>query len=247
MRSLSEARGRIAVVPARGGSKRIPRKNVIDFHGKPMITWPLEMLLSSGRFEAVIVSTDDAEIAAIAAATGPVVVVKRPENLAGDDVPTAPVIVHAVEAFEKQHGSAVSRVTVLYPTSVFTTQNHLVRADELLASSGARLVMSVGRYRSPISRAWSRSASGLMQRLDPLSHLATSQSLSEAFFDAGQFYVSDRCAWEDWQSDPAMSVCGFVLPALEAIDIDSSEDLEFAREAFGAREKLDDEPDLCGG
>jgi N-acylneuraminate cytidylyltransferase len=247
MRSSNEVTGHIAVVPARGGSKRIPRKNVIDFHGKPMITWPLEMLLLTGRFEAVIVSTDDAEIAAIAAETGPVVVVKRPNELAGDDVPTAPVIVHAVEEYEKQHASVVSSVTVLYPTAVFTTQDHLVRADELLASSGARLVMSVGRYRSPIARAWSRTASGLMQRLDPLSHLATSQSLSEAFFDAGQFYVADRRAWEDWQSDPAMAVCGLVLPALQAIDIDNSEDLQFAQQVFIAMEKFDDESDLRGG
>ena len=243
MTSSTEARGRIAVVPARGGSKRIPRKNIVDFHGKPMIHWPLEMLLSSGGFEAVVVSTDDPEIASVATQAGPVHIVERPADLAGDEVPTAPVVVHAVEEIERRLGLEVQVVTVLYPTSVFTTHEHLAEADSLLASSGARLVMSVGRFRSPLARAWSRSAAGLMERLDPARHLRPSQSLPEAFFDAGQFYISDRTAWRDWEAEPTMAVCGLVLSAIDAIDMDSPADLQFAREVFNLRLKSHDRRD----
>ena len=235
MTSSVDVRGRIAVVPARGGSKRIPRKNIIDFHGKPMICWPLDMLLSSGRFEAVLVSTDDDEIARVASESGSVDIIKRPGELAGDEVPTAPVIVHAVEEFQRRSGSEVQVATVLYPTSVFATSEHLARADQLLGASGAQLVMSVCRYVAPIERAWRRDANGLIHRIDAGSALLRTQDLPDAFFDAAQFYSARPDTWSLLRTGVQVPTSGVKLEPSRVWDIDSPEDLKIARLLFGAR------------
>jgi pseudaminic acid cytidylyltransferase len=235
MTSSSEAQGRIAVVPARGGSKRIPRKNVVDFHGKPMIHWPLEMLLSSGGFEAVVVSTDDQEIASVAAQAGPVHIVERPADLAGDDVPTAPVVVHAVEEIERRLGLEVQVATVLYPTSVFATHGHLAEADSLLTDSEAQLAMSICRYSAPIERAWRRCENGRIHRIDETSALVRSQDLADAYFDGAQFYIANPEAWGAMASGLPVETVGVPLAAGRAWDIDTPDDLEIARVLFGAQ------------
>lgn len=235
MTSSTEARGRIAVVPARGGSKRIPRKNIVDFHGKPMIRWPLEMLLSSGGFEAVVVSTDDPEIASVATQAGPVHIVERPADLAGDEVPTAPVVVHAVEEIERRIGLEVQVVTVLYPTSVFTTHEHLAEADSLLKDSEAQLAMSICRYSAPIERAWRRCENGRIHRIDETSALVRSQDLAAAYFDGAQFYIANPEAWSAMASGSPVETVGVPLAAGRAWDIDTPDDLEIARVLFGAQ------------
>ena len=235
MTSSSEAQGRIAVVPARGGSKRIPRKNIVDFHGKPMIHWPLEMLLSSGGFEAVVVSTDDPEIASVATQAGPVHIVERPADLAGDEVPTAPVVVHAVEEIERRLGLEVQVVTVLYPTSVFTTHEHLTEADSLLKDSEAQLAMSICRYSAPIERAWRRCENGRIHRIDETSALVRSQDLPDAYFDGAQFYIANPEAWGAMASGLPVETVGVPLAAGRAWDIDTPDDLEIARVLFGAQ------------
>lgn len=235
MTSSSDALGRIAVVPARGGSKRIPRKNIVDFHGKPMIHWPLEMLFSSGGFEAVVVSTDDQEIASVAAQVGPLLIVERPADLAGDEVPTAPVVVHAVEEIERRLGLVVECVTVLYPTSVFATREHLAEADSLLTDSEAQLAMSICRYSAPIERAWRRCENGRIHRIDETSALVRSQDLADAYFDGAQFYIANPEAWDAMASGSPVETVGVPLAAGRAWDIDTPDDLEIARVLFGAQ------------
>jgi len=241
MTSSNESGIRVAVVPARGGSKRIPRKNLVDFHGKPIIHWPLEMLVDSLLFDAVVVSTDDEDIARTASSLRSVEVLDRPRHLATDDAATAPVVSHALEEIAKARGVIVREVAVLYPTSVFATTNHLHSALDLLATSNVRMVMSVSRFRSPLSRAWCIDEAGLLRRLNPEAHLRPSQEFPPSFFDAGQFYVSDTRAWDHWAVDPDLPLMGYELPSLEAVDIDTESDLALARQAFSLL-RLREEP-----
>ena len=146
---------RLAVIPARGGSKRIPRKNIKPFHGKPMIAYAVSAALSSGAFEKVIVSTDDEEIAQIAREHGAEVPFVRPEELADDHTPTVPVIAHAIRVCESL-GWGVREVCCIYPGVPFIATSDLTRAYEQLQCTKAHYVFPVTGFPSPIQRALRR-------------------------------------------------------------------------------------------
>jgi N-acylneuraminate cytidylyltransferase len=143
---------RLAVIPARGGSKRIPRKNIKVFRGKPMIAWSIEAALQSGCFDRVIVSTDDSEIAQVAKAHGAEVPFIRPLELADDYTGTIPVIVHATK-WQNENGQAATEVCCIYATAPFVQAEDLQRGLQLLQSSGADYAFSVTSYAFPIQRA----------------------------------------------------------------------------------------------
>ncbi|HET6277881.1 MAG TPA: pseudaminic acid cytidylyltransferase, partial [Candidatus Polarisedimenticolia bacterium] len=137
----------IAIVPARGGSKRIPRKNVRAFAGRPMIAWPLAAARESGLFDRIVVSTDDDEIAAVAEAAGGEVPFRRPPGLSDDITPTRSVINHAVGEVERLSGGHVETVCCLYATAAFVTAPDLVAARRMLdAGPGRRFVFAAARY-----------------------------------------------------------------------------------------------------
>ena len=175
----------LAVVPARGGSRRIPRKNVRDFAGRPMIAWPVAAALKSGLFDRIVVSTDDEEIAAVARDQGAEVPFLRPLDLAGDHTPTLPVVRHAIEAL----GIASDEpVCCIYATAPFLRPGDLGRGLERLAAGGCSFVFAVTRYGYPIQRALRRDTEGRVTMFDPSAFDARSQDLEEAWHDAGQFY-----------------------------------------------------------
>ena len=142
----------VAIIPARGGSKRVPRKNIREFHGRPMIAWPIEAAKRSGCFDRIIVSTDDEEIAKIALAEGVEVPFLRPAELSDDFTGTVPVIAHAVEWLQA-HGAAVRVVCCIYPTAAFLDPEALRRGGQELQESGADYAFTVAPYRHPIERA----------------------------------------------------------------------------------------------
>ena len=238
MISSNDSGIRVAVVPARGGSKRIPRKNIVDFHGKPIIHWPLEMLVDSGLFEVIVVSTDDEEVAAVATEIDGVTIHERPRELAGDEVPTAPVIIDALAGCELSTDSLITEVAVMYPTSVFCRAADLAAARKRLANASVDLVMSVGRFRSPVQRAWRTSENDLIERVDPTAALLRTQDLEVCFFDAAQFYVSAPDAWIKMAAGAQVATAAHVLEDWQTIDIDTPDDLDTARVMFGARSVL---------
>ncbi|MCG9042273.1 pseudaminic acid cytidylyltransferase [Laribacter hongkongensis] len=213
----------IAIIPARGGSKRIPRKNIKPFAGKPMITYAIEAALGSGLFAHVVVSTDDPEIAAIARDAGAETPFPRPAELADDHTPTVPVIAHAASACEAL-GWTPEFICCLYPGVPFIQQADLKAALQLLLDTPeADYSFPVTEFPSAIQRALRRTPSGQMASFSPEYELVRTQDLEPAFHDAGQFYWGRRPAWAN---NPRIhnSGAGLVIPSWRVVDIDTPED-----------------------
>jgi N-acylneuraminate cytidylyltransferase len=214
----------LAVIPARGGSKRIPRKNIRLLSGRPLIAWTIETAVSSGLFSEVIVSTDDPEIAQIAESAGAAVPFIRPVELANDTATTGAVVAHAVE-FMTDAGFAGDDVCCLYPSAIFVTGEDLIRARALLDDNAAhrQYVMSVVEYPHPIQRALSIGEDGAATPVSPEYALTRTQDLESRFHDAGQFYWGKAEAWQEMR--PVLeSVTAYVLPHGSVVDIDTEAD-----------------------
>lgn len=221
----------IAVIPARGGSKRIPRKNIKPFAGKSMIAYAIEAARDSGLFAHVVVSTDDPEIGTIARELGAETPFPRPAELADDHTPTVPVIAHAAAACEA-FGWAAEFVCCIYPGVPFILPADLNAALQLLQeTSEADYSFPVTEYPSAIQRALRRKSNGCMASFSPEYELVRTQDLEPAFHDAGQFYWGRRSAWE---CNPRIhnSGAGLVIPNWRVVDIDTPEDWVRAETIF---------------
>jgi pseudaminic acid cytidylyltransferase len=185
---------KLAVIPARGGSKRIPRKNIKLFGGKPMIAWSIEAALSTGCFDRVLVSTDDSEIAQVAQAYGAQVPFVRPPELSDDHTGTIPVIAHATQ-WQIDNGIPATHVCCIYATAPFVQAEDLKRGLALLQSSGADYAFSVTTYAFPIQRAIRITSQQRVEMFQPDHFNTRSQDLEEAWHDAGQFYWGRATAW----------------------------------------------------
>jgi pseudaminic acid cytidylyltransferase len=217
----------IAVIPARGGSKRIPRKNIKLFAGKPMIAYAIEAATQCGLFAHVVVSTDDEEIAAIAKEFGAETPFQRPPQLADDHTPTVPVIAHAVTAC-KGLGWQFEYVCCIYPGVPFIQQDDVKAALSLLqAGVPAEYSFPITEFPSAIQRALRRKESGLVEPFYPEHELTRTQDLEPAYYDAGQFYWGHERAW---LNNPKIhkSGIGLVIPNWRVVDIDTPEDWQRA-------------------
>jgi pseudaminic acid cytidylyltransferase len=214
----------LALVPARGGSRRIPRKNVRPFRGVPLLARTVSTLLGAGLFDRVVVSTDDDEIAAVAADAGAEVPFLRPAELAGDHTGTREVVVHAIEALEAADGPVLGEVCVVYPAAVFTTADDLRTSLERLRASDDEFVMSASTFPAPIQRALRRAEDGRIEMLWPEHASTRSQDLEECYHDAGQFYWGRRDAWLGAGSVLTARTLLHVLPRWRVQDIDTPED-----------------------
>lgn len=177
----------VAIIPARGGSKRIPGKNVKHFLGKPIIAYSIEEALSSGLFDQVLVSTDSEEIAEIAKKYGAKVPFMRPSELSDDYTTTAPVIEHAVQWLQDQ-GENPAYVCCIYAAAPFIQSKYLAKGYELLRSKDCASSFPVTSFPFPILRASVIKDNGCLEMLWPEYELTRSQDLPEAYHDAGQFY-----------------------------------------------------------
>lgn len=213
---------KIAIIPARGGSKRIPRKNIKLFAGKPMIAYAIEAAKESRIFDQVIVSTDDDEITQIAIAHGASAPFVRPSELADDYTPTNPVIVHALDR-SLELGWAITHACCIYPSVPFIEANDIVRAYRLLVDSDAEYCFPIAEYPSPIQRALSRDTAGRVSPLQPQFQLTRTQDLMPAFFDVGQFYWGTAGGWRSGRTAHERGI-GLHIPLWRAIDIDTLED-----------------------
>jgi pseudaminic acid cytidylyltransferase len=210
----------IAVIPARGGSTRIPRKNIAAFNGKPMISWAIEAALATPAISRVVVSTDDEEIAQVARDHGAEVPFIRPAELATHSAGTAPVIQHAIA--ELGVGDGV-RVMCVYPTAALPSE---IFADAIAHSEGVtdQFVISVGRHRSPLERALVQSEDGLMALAHPAHLMTRTQDLPSRFFDAGKLYIALASLWSAAGTMMAKPFVPYFLPEWASVDIDEPED-----------------------
>ncbi|WP_180173794.1 pseudaminic acid cytidylyltransferase [Acinetobacter sp. YH01024] len=215
---------RLAVIPARGGSKRIPRKNIKTFHGKPMIAWSIQAALGSGCFDEVWVSTDDAEIAQVAQEYGAKVPFLRPEELSNDFATTADVMQHAVNFFENENHIRPDYVCCLYATAPFVIQQDLRNGLSLIQAEKVDYVFSATTFPFPIQRAIKLTQQGHVEMFSPEHFNTRSQDLEEAWHDAGQFYWGTAEAWLNKSvifSDQSKIV---ELPRYRVQDIDTIDD-----------------------
>lgn len=226
---------KIAVIPARGGSKRIPRKNIKDFCGKSMIAHAISAAKQSGLFEHVIVSTDDEEIARIACEWGAETPFKRPAELADDHTPTVPVVAHAITACQVL-GWEINYACCIYPGVPFIQIDDLKRALELLQTSQAAYSFPITEFPSAIQRALRRLPNGQMQPLYPENELTRTQDLEPAFHDAGQFYWGKPDAWLT-NNKIHRSGVGLPIPNWRVVDIDTPDDWERAEILYTAFNK----------
>ena len=224
---------RIAVIPARGGSKRIPRKNIKDFCGKPMIAWAIEVALQSRCFDSVIVSTDDAEIAEVARQWGAQVPFLRPVALADDYTGTVPVVHHAIE-WSLGNGHLPSQVCCIYATAPFVQVADIQRGLALLQANDCSYAFSVTSYPFPIQRAIRITEKRRVEMFQPDKFDTRSQDLEEAWHDAGQFYWGYAQAWLENREVFTSASVPVPLPRYRVQDIDTPEDWMRAEWMFSA-------------
>ncbi len=220
----------VAIIPARGGSKRIPRKNIKDFHGKPLIAYSIEVALKSGLFQKVIVSTDDEEIASIAKLYGADIPFIRPKELADDFTGTGDVIKHTLN-FIKKNGEHYDYACTIYATAPLLQEKYLLEGFEKLKNSEAKMVFSVTSMPFPIQRTFKINSNGRCEMFWPENFYKRSQDLEDAYQDAGQFYFENL--HKDFSDLPfGKDSIPIILPRHLVQDIDTLEDWERAELLF---------------
>ncbi len=215
----------IAIITARGGSKRIPRKNIKEFCGRPIIEYSIKAAIESGIFDEVMVSTDDAEIAEIAVKAGASVPFMRSEETSNDYATTAEVL---REVFTKYNdiGKEFDYACCIYPTAPFVTADKLVKAYNLMINNKCDGVTPVVKYSFPPQRCYIIDNSDNIEKLEykyPEYRLSRSQDLEPYYHDCGQFYMKDVSSFLN-RSEEEKVIMPLIMPEMEVQDIDNEED-----------------------
>lgn len=219
---------KIAIIPARGGSKRIPRKNIKDFNGKPIIAYSIEAALQSGCFDKVIVSTDDQEIADVARQYGAEVPFIRPNEISDDYATTADVIMHAIDWFDQQ-GLVIDYLCCVYATAPFIQVADIQSTYNMLINEpNVDYCFPVCEFPFPIQRGVKLTEEFRVKMFQPECFNTRSQDLESGYHDIGQFYWGKSSAYR--QGTPMFSERAIALPISRkrVVDLDTPEDWEFA-------------------
>lgn len=212
----------VAIIPARGGSKRIPKKNIKQFLGKPIIAYSIETALASCCIDRVIVSTDDKEIADIAKSFGAEIPFVRPSELSDDHAGTIPVIKHAIEYI--QQDNEIKYVCCIYATAPFLTADSIQKGFEALQEYDCDYAFSVTEYSFPIQRAIEIDGNGRAKMFQPEHRSTRSQDLPTAYHDAGQFYWGKSLSFTAEKPIMSDGSIPIILPRVLTQDIDTQED-----------------------
>lgn len=226
----------LALILARGGSKRVPRKNVRPLAGLPMVAWPVRAACASGLFSRVLISTDDAEIAAAAVAHGAERPFVRPAHLADEHTGTMAVLTHALHALQEQGPLPpdINELCLLYGTSCFVNTDLLRQGQELLRQPGTERVFAATAYPHPIERAFRINAQGFALREKPSFALTRTQDLPPAYYDLGLCYwyrlhrSPDHRAAVPPENYEVSTRRALLVPRLRAVDVDTEEDFALA-------------------
>lgn len=228
----------IAVIPARGGSKRIPRKNIKSFAGKPIIAWSIAAALESKCFDKVIVSTDDPEVAETSRKFGAEIPFIRPDALSDDYTGTVPVVAHAIT--ELASSLCITAVCCIYATAPLIQSRDIRRGYELLQDSQCDYAFSVTSYEFPIQRALRITEENRVEMYNPQHCYTRSQDLEGAWHDAGQFYWGTTSAWLEARQIYSRNSIPVLIPRILVQDIDTQEDWERAEWLFQMRRAIRD-------
>lgn len=217
----------VAIIPARIGSKRIPRKNIKEFHGKPIIAYSILAALKTGLFDKVLVSTDSSELASIAQLYGAEVPFMRPAELSGDLIGTDEVILHGINWLINT-GIDAKYICCLYATAPFVRPDDIRSGIELLRQTKATSAFSVTTYPYPIQRSLVIGSNGRLEMMWPEYRTARSQDLPLAYHDAGQFYWVDTEKYLLERRLFSQDAVPVILPRYLVQDIDTEEDWKSA-------------------
>ncbi len=238
---------KLAIIPARGGSKRIPRKNIKAFNGQPIIAYAINAARQSGCFDQIIVSTDDEEIAQVAKNYGASVPFKRPAELADDWTTTTAVIKHAIE-WITAHQAQVDLACCIYATAPFLRASDLLQGMHALNESSADFAIGVTRFAFPIQRAVRVTPLNRLEMFNPEHQLTRSQDLEEAYHDAGQFYWGRAPAFLKKHNIFSDATIPVILPRYRVEDIDTPEDwtrAEIIYQSIALAEHIDESRYSC--
>lgn len=227
---------KVAIIPARGGSKRIPRKNIKLFFGLPIIAYSIKAAQESNLFDRIIVSTDDPEIAQISKRYGAEIPFLRPAKLSDDFTTTGEVISHAIEELQKE-GEKIDLVCCIYATAPFIQIRDLKESYQLLVNNDADFAFSATSFPFPIQRAIKLNERNQVEMFQPENLLTRSQDLEEAYHDAGQFYWGKAEAYLENKPVFSPQSCAILLPRERVQDIDTPEDWKRAEIMFQVLEK----------
>ncbi|MBO1519721.1 cytidylyltransferase domain-containing protein [Oceanisphaera pacifica] len=218
----------IAIIPARGGSKRLPGKNIKPLAGKPMIAWTIEAALDSGVFDHVFVSTDCENIAAMSMDFGAAVPFLRPQHLATDTATTNDVVTHLVEWFECEYKNDVSKIAILQPTSPLRSAQHIKEAVQLMKDKSARAIVSVCELEHPIQFCNQLGPNGSMAGFIKPTEIKRTQDFEPYYRLNGALYIFVREYVKKLSEIYSEGTYSYVMNAASSIDIDTEDDFILA-------------------
>ncbi len=222
---------KIAIIPARGGSKRIPNKNIKLFHGKPIIAYAIDNALNSGLFDEVFVSTDNEEIAAIARQQGAIVPVLRSSQNADDFATTSDVLIEVLK-YHQEIGKHIDTACCIYPTTPLLTPEDLIAAYDIFSKEKYDVLLTCVAYDSPIQRAFELNAASEVILREPECINMRSQDLPKAYHDAGAFYFFEVDKFIQNKSLWVGRIGAYPLSDLKVQDIDNPDDWTLAELKF---------------
>lgn len=222
----------IAIIPARGGSKRIPHKNIKLFHGKPIITYSIESAFESNVFDKIFVSTDDPEISDIAISLG-ADIIKRPVELSGDHIGIQPVMSHAAKELSLQN-SAINFICCIYATAPFITSKDLIEGLRILKNDTSKVVLAASEYSYPVHRSFFFNESSEIEMLFPQHFNSRSQDLPNIMHDAGLFTWANIDTWQGEPLSFGKRHNVVLIPSWRVQDIDTLEDWKRAELLYQA-------------
>ena len=223
---------KIAIIPARGGSKRLPGKNIKDLAGKPMIAWTIEAALDSQVFDHIFVSTDDEKIAEVAKQTGAKVPFLRPSELATDEATTNDVVTHLVEWFESDYNQQVSTIAILQPTSPLRNARHIKEAMYLMEKKTAKAVVSVCEVEYPMQFCNTLKKDGSMEGFIKPENLKRTQGLEPYYRLNGAIYLFEKGYVGKLTDLYSKGTYAYVMGVRESVDVDTAQDFKLAELAF---------------
>lgn len=219
---------KIAIIPARGGSKRLPGKNIKLLGDKPLIAWTIKAAIESNVFDHVFVSTDSQEIADISKQYGAEVPFLRPEELASDTATTNDVITHLVDWFESEFNQTTSLIAVLQPTSPFRNAKHIIEAIEEMNDKSAKAIVSVCQLEHPIQFCNQLGSDGSMADFIKQEDMKRTQDLSPTYRLNGAIYIFDRSYVGRMNELYSEGTFAYIMDSKHSIDIDTQEDFDLA-------------------
>ena len=221
----------VAIIPARGGSKRVKNKNIINIGGKPMIHHTIKTLKKTKIFDEIIVTTDSKKIQNISRKAGAKIYFKRPKNLSNDHVGTFEVINHTINYLKNRLGKNPKYVCCVYPTSILLNKKDITLSHKKIKEGKWNFVISVTSFDHPPQRGFYINK-GKLKMIDKKNYKSRTQDLKKIFHDAGQFYWGRANSWLKKKFLYSAKSFGFDLPRYRAIDVDDMEDLNLLKKIF---------------